>query len=66
MAILFACKCGRTLMAPPLAAGLRSRCPDCGDTVTVPLAPAHRPEPTDTETWRRLIGRAKSQGVMDR
>jgi hypothetical protein len=59
--ICFPCKCGRDLVAPSMAVGLRSRCPRCGDTVTVPPGPEQRPNPTDTSSWRMLIRRAKSQ-----
>ncbi|HZU38751.1 MAG TPA: PrsW family glutamic-type intramembrane protease [Gemmataceae bacterium] len=40
MAISFVCTCGKTLRAPDEAAGKRSRCPVCGETVTVPTPEA--------------------------
>ena len=61
MAIVFPCPCGRELAAPDLAARLRAICPRCGATVRVPATADSRPDPTDTNSWRMLVSRAKSQ-----
>ena len=39
MAIAFTCKCGKKLKAKELHAGRRTKCPDCGQSLTVPLPP---------------------------
>jgi DNA-directed RNA polymerase subunit RPC12/RpoP len=61
MAITFPCQCGRQLTAPDTAAGLRARCPRCQAKVRVPAVPVERPKPTDTDSWRFLLTRAKAK-----
>ena len=40
MAIVFQCECGRPLRANPETAGKKTKCPGCGQVLTIPGGPA--------------------------
>jgi hypothetical protein len=60
MAIRFDCLCGQKIKAPDNAAGLKVRCPRCGEQQRVPMAFQSRPDPLTSGSWISLVKLAKA------